>query len=132
MPLRDHFRPLLNKKSSWEGFHAMWPASIVRQWRQQLPLGFVAEPRVHLGTLIGIDVGALEADDAPRIEGQGATATRGPLGPRHFRAPRLRRIRPTSTNTKSASSTSSESDGWSPPSSWSAQGTRIDRNRGMR
>jgi hypothetical protein len=51
MPLRDHFRPPVSKKSSWEGFHGMWPASIVRQLRQQLPPGFVAEPRVHLGTL---------------------------------------------------------------------------------
>ena len=52
MPLRDHFRPPVSKKSSWEGFHAMWPASIVRNLRKLLPAGYVAEPRVHLGTQI--------------------------------------------------------------------------------
>jgi len=67
MPLRDHFRPPVSKKSSWEGFHAMWPTCIVQHLRNQLPPGFVAEPRVHLGTLMEIDVGALESGDAPRI-----------------------------------------------------------------
>lgn len=59
MPLRDHFRPPVSKQASWEGFHAMWPASIVQQLRRQLPPGYVAEPRVHLGTLMEINVGAL-------------------------------------------------------------------------
>lgn len=68
MPLRDHFRPPVSKTASWEGFHGMWPASIVRQLRRQLPPGFVAEPRVHLGTLIEIDVGALQAHAAKREE----------------------------------------------------------------
>jgi hypothetical protein len=63
MPLRDHFRPPVSKKASWEGFHGMWPASIVQQLRKQLPPGFVAEPRVHLGTLMEIDVGALETHE---------------------------------------------------------------------
>jgi hypothetical protein len=58
MPLRDHFRPPVSKKASWEGFHAAWPMCIVQQLRKLLPPGFVAEPRVHLGTLMEIDVGA--------------------------------------------------------------------------
>ncbi len=66
MPLRDHFRPPVSKKVSWEGFHGMWPACIVQQLRQQLPPGYVAEPRVHLGTLMEIDVGALEAHEVAR------------------------------------------------------------------
>jgi hypothetical protein len=66
MPLRDHFRPPVSKKASWEGFHGMWPASIVQQLRKQLPPGYVAEPRVHLGTLMEIDVGALESHEIPR------------------------------------------------------------------
>lgn len=66
MPLRDHFRLPVSKKVTWEGFHAMWPASIVRQLRNQLPPGYVAEPRVHLGTLMEIDFAALQADNAPR------------------------------------------------------------------
>jgi hypothetical protein len=66
MPLRDHFRPPVSKKASWEGFHGMWPASIVQQLRKHLPPGYVAEPRVHLGTLMEIDVGALESDSVAR------------------------------------------------------------------
>ena len=80
MPLRDHFRPPVSKKSSWEGFHAMWPARIVQQLRKLLPPGFVAEPRVHLGTLMEIDIGALESGEAPRTpvaseNGKGGVAT---------------------------------------------------------
>ena len=68
MPLRDHFRPPVSKKASWEGFHGMWPASIVQQLRKQLPPGYVAEPLVHLGTLMEIDVGAIESHEAARAE----------------------------------------------------------------
>lgn len=80
MPLRDHFRPPVSKKSSWEGFHAMWPTCIVQHLRDLLPPGFVAEPRVHLGTVMEIDVGALEAGPAPRVgassgSGDGGTAS---------------------------------------------------------
>jgi len=78
MPLRDHFRPPVSKKASWEGFHGMWPASIVQQLRKQLPPGYVAEPRVHLGTLMEIDVGALESKEAPRTgaaNGNGGAVT---------------------------------------------------------
>ena len=80
MPLRDHFRLPVSKKASWEGFHATWPTCIVQQLRNLLPPGFVAEPRVHLGTLMEIDVGALEMDDWPQeggsiAHGNGGTAT---------------------------------------------------------
>lgn len=56
----------------------MWPASIVQQLRKQLPPGYVAEPRVHLGTLMEIDVGALEAHEVARTgaaNGNGGAAT---------------------------------------------------------
>jgi hypothetical protein len=66
VPLRDHFRPPVSKKSSWEGFHATWPTCIVQQLRKLLPPGFVAEPRVHLGTFMEIDLGALESGDTLR------------------------------------------------------------------
>jgi hypothetical protein len=56
MPLRDHFRPPVSKRSSWEGFHGLWPGIIVQQLAPQLPDGFVAEPRVHLGNYYEIDV----------------------------------------------------------------------------
>ena len=84
MPVRDHFRLPVSKRSSWEGFHAMWPGSIVQQLSKLLPPEYIAEPRVHLGTAMEIDIGALEIDqdDVPtfgesgdRGEGGIATAT---------------------------------------------------------
>jgi hypothetical protein len=79
MPLRDHFRPPLDNLSSWEGFHGGWPMVIVQQLRKQLPPGFVAEPRVHSGSQVEIDIAAFEQDD-PRpftvlSEDSGSVAT---------------------------------------------------------
>jgi Protein of unknown function (DUF4058) len=67
MPLRDHFRPPISKRSSWEGFHGLWPGIIVQQLESRLPDGFVAEPRVHLGSIYEIDVCTFEQseDDEP-------------------------------------------------------------------
>jgi len=31
MPLRDHFCPPISNHSSWEGFHGMWPATMVQE-----------------------------------------------------------------------------------------------------
>ena len=41
MPLRDHFHPPVSKQASWEGFHGMWPASMVLQ------LVSLAAGRIH-------------------------------------------------------------------------------------
>jgi hypothetical protein len=60
MPLRDHFRPPVSKRSSWEGFHGGWPMRIVEELAPRLPDGFVAEPRVHLGNYYEIDVCTFE------------------------------------------------------------------------
>src|SRR5579884_3022073 len=65
MPLRDHFRPPVVNITSWEGFHGGWPMVIVQQLRKQLPAGYVAEPRVHLGSYVEIDVGSFEEDRSP-------------------------------------------------------------------
>src|SRR6059058_5337016 len=66
MPLRDHFRPPVSKRASWEAFHGMWPAAIVQQLRTILPPGFTAGPRIHLGTFYEIDVSTYESDhDSP-------------------------------------------------------------------
>src|SRR5215210_4469675 len=79
MPLRDHFRPPLDEVTSWEGFHGQWPAVIVQHLRKQLPAGFVAEPRVHSGSQVEIDVAAFEKDMSPApsaaSEGNGGVAT---------------------------------------------------------
>ncbi len=79
MPLRDHFRPPLDLTASWEGFHGGWPMVIVQQLRKQLPAGYVAEPRVHSGSRVEIDVAAFEKDEAPpstgMVGGGGGVAT---------------------------------------------------------
>jgi hypothetical protein len=70
MPLRDHFRPPVSSRHSWEGFHAQWPAMLVQRLSPQLPDGFSAEPRVHLGSYYEIDVGGFDGA-APAPPGGG-------------------------------------------------------------
>ena len=72
MPLRDHFRPPVSKRSSWEGFHGGWPMRIVEELAPRLPDGFVAEPRVHLGSYYEIDVCTFEQHDEDDRRGPGS------------------------------------------------------------
>ena len=65
MPLRDHFRPPLDKILSWEELHGQWPAVIVQQLRKRLPPGYAVGPRVHSGSQIEIDVAAFEKGEPP-------------------------------------------------------------------
>jgi Protein of unknown function (DUF4058) len=88
VPLRDHFRLPVSKHSSWEGFHGFWPAAMVENLAEQLPDGYVAEPRVHLGSYCEIDVSTYEeTGDEPRQQpdhqsnGGIATATWAPPAP---------------------------------------------------
>jgi len=86
MPLRDHFRPPVSRQASWEGFHAMWPATMVQLLSAELPPGFTAEPRTHLGSYFEIDVCAYEealpiASAASIEPGGPATATWSPPEP---------------------------------------------------
>jgi hypothetical protein len=80
MPLRDHFRPPVWTRSSWEGFHGGWPMAMVQRLSPLLPEDFTAEPRVHLGSYFEIDVCAYE-DEEPkkpwfaRQENSGGVAT---------------------------------------------------------
>jgi Protein of unknown function (DUF4058) len=80
MPLRDHFRPPVSKRASWEGFHGQWPAMIVQHLTQVLPERYVAEPRVHLGPFFEIDVTAFvsaepqASSEAPQAGNGVATA----------------------------------------------------------
>lgn len=62
MPLRDHFRPPTNLKSSWEELHGQWPATMVQALRKCLPPGFTAAPRVHLGAQVEVDIATYERD----------------------------------------------------------------------
>ena len=86
MPLRDHFRPLTTKSGSWESLHGGWPMVIVQQIRNQLPPGFVAALRVHLGPYFEINSAADESDDptsnfGARGGGAGAMAALAPPRP---------------------------------------------------
>src|SRR3954453_16855648 len=69
MPLRDHFRPPLDDMRHWEGLHGGWPMMIVASLRGRLPRRYFAEPRVHSGASVEIDVATFEN------EGQGVLAT---------------------------------------------------------
>jgi hypothetical protein len=71
MPLRDHFRPPVENQHSWDELHGMWPAVIVQQLFPLLPEGYIAAPRVHLGTAFEIDVSTFERDEPARQERQG-------------------------------------------------------------
>jgi hypothetical protein len=85
MPLRDHFRPPLSSRHSWEGFHALWPATLLQRLSPALPPGFVAEPRVHLGRYFELDIGTFEGDDN---ESPGTAAASGTVATAPYTAPR--------------------------------------------
>lgn len=68
MPLRDHFRPPVEGKHSWDSLHGMWPAVIVQHLFPILPPGYVAAPTVHLGAAFEIDVSAYESDQPVQEE----------------------------------------------------------------
>ncbi|MCB9941196.1 MAG: DUF4058 family protein [Planctomycetaceae bacterium] len=72
MPLHDHFRPPIWNKASWEGFHGMWPATMVQQLVKILPEQYTAEPRVHLGSNYEIDVCAFESDEFSKARSRNA------------------------------------------------------------
>jgi hypothetical protein len=76
MPLRDHFHPPLANRKSWEGFHGAWPTVIVMAMGGKLPIGYAAEPRVHLGTYYEIDVASYE-EDVPAGFAQKTSAEEG-------------------------------------------------------
>jgi Protein of unknown function (DUF4058) len=64
MPLRDHFHSPLADRRSWQGVHGLWPGMIVIDLNRKLPQRYFAEPQVHLGSSIEIDVAAYEEEDA--------------------------------------------------------------------
>jgi hypothetical protein len=64
MPLRDHFHAPLADRRSWEAVHGQWPAMIVIELSRKLPAGYVAEPRVHFGSSIEVDVATFEGNES--------------------------------------------------------------------
>jgi hypothetical protein len=73
MPLRDHFRPPVESKHSWDKLHGGWPAIVVQHLFPILPEAYMAAPRVHLGPAFVID--------DPSDMGGGAVATWAPPKP---------------------------------------------------
>jgi hypothetical protein len=65
MPLRDHFSPPLTKK--WEGFHSAWPTLIILAMNRWLPRRYAAEPRIHWGASVEIDVATYEEDEVDLV-----------------------------------------------------------------
>ncbi len=72
MPLRDHFRPPVEKRHSWDELHGGWPMMIVQHLFPILPEGYVAAPGVHLGAAFEIDISAYEDVGAADAETVGA------------------------------------------------------------
>ncbi len=56
MPMRDHFRAPLDNMRHWEGFHHAWPTMIIVGLRRKMPRRYFAEPEVHWGASVEIDV----------------------------------------------------------------------------
>lgn len=62
MPLRDHFHPPLKNQRHWESFHHLWAGMIVQQLMRRLSTHYYAEPRVHLGVNVEVDVATFEEE----------------------------------------------------------------------
>jgi hypothetical protein len=77
MPLRDHFHTT-STVLNWEALHGFWPAAMVARLNAILPKEYIAQPRVRLGTMMEVDIGALEREssDLPpgRVDGDGGVS----------------------------------------------------------
>jgi hypothetical protein len=69
MPLRDHFRPPLELKHSWDELHGGWPATAVQRLFSVLPEWYVAAPGVRLGTAFEMDVSDYKEDAPEELPG---------------------------------------------------------------
>lgn len=66
MPLLDHFRPPLIGRRHGECFHALWAGKIAEQLnRKLLPARYFAEPKLHVGPNVEIDVATFEESPPP-------------------------------------------------------------------
>jgi hypothetical protein len=62
MPLRDHFRPPVTDRHSWDELHGGWPMKIVESLLPVLPPSYLAAPQIHLGGTVEVDVATFEYD----------------------------------------------------------------------
>jgi hypothetical protein len=76
MPLMDHFHPPLYPRRHWEGLHTRWASALADALNQDLlPADFFAEPQIHFGARVEIDVATLEAVPSSTRSGQDGSAT---------------------------------------------------------
>src|SRR5438046_1743527 len=77
MPLRDHFHSPVDDFTSWDGFHGLWPGTMIQALERRLPRRYVAMPHVHPGAGVEIDVGTFEEDESPTSLCEGGHANGG-------------------------------------------------------
>src|SRR5947207_3401023 len=64
MPLRDHFRPPVTDIASWEELPGAWPSTIAYRLNALLPPEYRSGVKIHLGTVVEIDVAAFELQNS--------------------------------------------------------------------
>src|SRR5271155_3328369 len=77
MPLRDHFHPPVENLASWEEVHGAWPATIAYRLNGTLPPQYRCGVKVHVGTLVEVDVAAFERDPASERHDEATKGTGG-------------------------------------------------------
>lgn len=84
MPLLDHFHPPHLLRRHWEGFHGEWASVLVNRLNHKLlPQHYYAEPHIHVGTEIEVDVATFEEVGNLSATGNGsATAVWAPARPK--------------------------------------------------
>jgi len=77
MPLLDHFHSPLSQERHWDGFHSKWANVLVDELNENLlPPGYFAEPTVHLGPRVEVDVATLTRSAGSAGVRNGPAATR--------------------------------------------------------
>jgi hypothetical protein len=74
MPLRDHFHPPVELIASWEEVHGMWPGVMAMRLNEILPGGYRCGVKIHLGSLVEVDVGTREQEYCTHDEPHSALA----------------------------------------------------------
>jgi hypothetical protein len=70
MPLLDHFHPPLSERRHWEAFHARWASAIADGLNAKgLPANTFAEPTVHIGGQVQVDVATFDEGTGPLAHG---------------------------------------------------------------
>jgi hypothetical protein len=89
MPLRDHFRPPLDDRFSWDSLHGGWPMVMVQVLSRRLPQRYIAAPHVHLaGSSIEVDVATFEEDEDVSLASGGGRESGGGVATAAWAPPR--------------------------------------------